>query len=121
MVVENLHCVSISKTLGVRCMMNYLYITLLLIFTSSLTAEEKGINPDYIKLLRICSEHPEFEPSSISFFEIEKAVEHEKEYFRMIRKLHRYEGMEFLLDKLNSAKSDNEKNCVKGLLSTWPG
>jgi hypothetical protein len=105
-------------------MMKYIYITIMLVFAPLLGAKDVNIESKYEKLLAICIEHSYFQPPSISFFESQKSKEYEKTYFKTVKYFHDYttsEGIDFLLGKLKSGKSEDEKNCIKGMLNTWPG
>lgn len=82
---------------------------------------------DYIdslttRLVSICLAHTGFQPSSIDFYDPVKAQGWEKEFYEGAKSLHKQSSIAitFLLDARKSAAPDH-KQCIDGILNTWPG
>lgn len=74
------------------------------------------------RLMAICLAHPEFQPDSVDFYEPEKSVDWEREFYDGARSLHGAgaEPIDLLL-KTRTKATPAQVRCVDGILNTWPG
>jgi hypothetical protein len=72
--------------------------------------------------MAICLAHPEFQPSSIDYYNPEKAPGWEVDFYEGAKSLHRAgQKPVTLLLKARTNATAEQVHCVDGILNTWPG